>query len=95
MARIKRVPGEKPLFWVGSSKDDLMEFPAAVRDEIRLALSLSSRLHGSVSSAVYVLHAFQKKSSRGIKTAHTDVELVGTRLRLAKQNYEARYGKKK
>ena len=43
--------------------------------------------------AVYVLHAFQKKSPRGIKTAQTDVELIGNRLRLAKQDYEARYGK--
>jgi phage-related protein len=45
--------------------------------------------------ALYVLHAFQKKSPRGIKTAPTDIELVGKRLRLAKQDHEARYGKNK
>lgn len=45
--------------------------------------------------AVYVLHAFQKKSTRGIKTARGDVELVGKRLRLAQEDYEAHYGKKK
>jgi phage-related protein len=45
--------------------------------------------------ALYVLHAFQKKSPRGIKTARTDIELVGKRLRLAKQDHEARYGKNK
>jgi len=45
--------------------------------------------------AGYVLHAFQKKSPHGIKTAQTGVELVGSRLRLAKLDYEARYGKKK
>ena len=44
--------------------------------------------------AVYVLHAFQKKSPHGIKTAQTDVELIGSRLRLAKQDYGVRYGKK-
>ena len=44
---------------------------------------------------VYVLHAFQKKSPKGIKTAQTDVDLVGTRLKLAQQDYEARYGKPK
>ncbi len=41
MARLKRVPGEKPLFWVGSSKEDLMAFPEAVQDEIGTALSVA------------------------------------------------------
>ena len=45
--------------------------------------------------AVYVLHAFQKKSPKGIKTAQTDVELVSRRLRAASEDYEARYGKRK
>src|SRR5713226_7237723 len=41
MARLKRVPGEKPLFWIGSSKDDLLAFPDAVKDEIGTALSVA------------------------------------------------------
>lgn len=44
---------------------------------------------------VYVLHAFQKKSPKGIKTAQVDVDLVARRLRIAQQDYEARYGKAK
>lgn len=44
---------------------------------------------------VYVLHAFQKKSPSGIKTARVDVELVARRLLAAQQDYEARYGKQK
>ena len=31
-------------------------------------------------SAVYVLHAFQKKASRGIKTAQRDIDLIRARL---------------
>ena len=42
---------------------------------------------------VYVLHAFQKKSPRGKRTARTDVELIKRRLKAAQQDYEARYGK--
>ncbi len=42
---------------------------------------------------VYVLHAFQKKSPKGIKTARSDVDLVEQRLKIAKEDYEARYGK--
>ena len=41
---------------------------------------------------VYVLHAFQKKSPKGIKTAQLDVDLVARRLKTAQQDYEARYG---
>lgn len=43
---------------------------------------------------VYVLHAFQKKSPRGIKTAQVDVDLVERRLKVAQQDYEVRYGKR-
>jgi phage-related protein len=42
---------------------------------------------------VYVLHAFQKKSPRGKRTACTDIELIARRLKVARQDYEARYGK--
>ena len=44
--------------------------------------------------AVYVLHAFQKKSPKGSKTARTDVELISRRLKTASEEYEARYGKR-
>ena len=43
---------------------------------------------------IYVLHCFQKKSPSGIRTANTDVELIHERLKLAKADYEVRYGKK-
>jgi len=43
--------------------------------------------------AIYVLHAFQKKSPTGIRTAQPDIELVEERLKAAKRDYEARYGK--
>jgi phage-related protein len=115
------------LFWIGSSKADLLAFPEAVKDEIGTALSVAQfggkhpnakpwkgegpgifevvddhrgdtyravytvRFEG----AVYVLHAFQKKSPRGIKTARTDVQIVTQRLKLAKHGYEARHGKAK
>jgi phage-related protein len=42
---------------------------------------------------VYVLHAFQKKSPRGKRTARTDIELIARRQRIARQDYEARHGK--
>lgn len=39
---------------------------------------------------VYVLHAFQKKSPSGIRTAATDVALVRERLRRAQEDHEQR-----
>jgi len=34
--------------------------------------------------AVYALHAFQKKSPKGIKTAQIDVDMVSRRLKVAR-----------
>jgi phage-related protein len=125
--RPKRVPGERPLFWVGPSREDLLAFPEAVKDGIGAALSVaqfggkhphakpwkgegrgvfevvedhrgdSYRAVYTVrfECAVYVLHAFQKKSPSGIRTAKTDVELVTRRLNQAKADYEVRYAKGK
>ena len=45
------------------------------------------------AEVVYVLHAFQKKSPKGIKTARADVELIRQRLGIAQRDYEARHGK--
>lgn len=44
---------------------------------------------------VYVLHAFQKKSKRGITTPKQDIELIETRLKRAKEDYEGSYLKRK
>lgn len=45
--------------------------------------------------AVYVRHAFQKKSPSGIRTAQRDVELVAARLKAAQKDHEEHYGKPK
>jgi phage-related protein len=44
---------------------------------------------------VYVLHAFQKKSPSGIRTAKRDVDLAAQRLRTAEEDYKEHYGKPK
>jgi phage-related protein len=41
-------------------------------------------------STVYVLHAFQKKATHGIKTSQEDIELVRRRLRAAEDDHNAR-----
>ena len=40
------------------------------------------------ADAVYVLHVFQKKSKRGAETPQSEVELIKSRLKLAKEHYE-------
>ena len=47
------------------------------------------------SSAVYVLHAFQKKSKAGSRTPAPDMELVERRLKVAEANYKAQLTKGK
>lgn len=123
--RSRPARNEKPLYWVGSSKRDLLRFPAGVVDDIGYALGVvqfgghppsakpwkglgpgvleiveddASGTYRALYTvrfrkAVYVLHAFQKKSPSGARTARQDVVLIGERLRAAKEDYEARYGK--
>lgn len=40
------------------------------------------------AEVVVVLHAFQKKSKKGIKTPKQDIELVHSRLKLAEEMYK-------
>lgn len=118
---------ERPLYWVTSSKRDLLDMPEPVRREMGFALGVAQAgaVHGDAkpwkgegpgvfevvthfdgdtfrsvytvkfAKAVYVLHCFQKKSPSGIRTAKTDVDLVHERLKLARADYERRYGKPK
>jgi phage-related protein len=41
------------------------------------------------------MHAFQKKSPKGIKTAKIDVDLIASRLKAAQRDYEENHGKAK
>ena len=40
------------------------------------------------ASVVYVLHAFQKKSKKGIATPQPEIELIRTRLKLAEADHQ-------
>lgn len=44
------------------------------------------------TDVVYVLHAFQKKSTRGIETPRRHIELIRKRLKAAGESYRARKG---
>jgi phage-related protein len=40
------------------------------------------------AKAVYVLHAFRKKSKRGVATPKTELDLIEQRLKRAREDYE-------
>lgn len=115
----------KPLAWIGSSKNDLQDFPEPVKDLMGFALYLAQTggkhpvakpLKGfggagvveivddhqgdtyravytvRFSDTVYVLHAFQKKSKRGIATPQRHVELIKTRLQQASEHNSGQKG---
>jgi phage-related protein len=82
----KQPPSGKPWMGLGSSVWELVEEDAS--GTYRAVYTIK------FAKAVYVLHAFQKKSPTGIRTARTDITLIGQRLKAAKGDYEARYGKK-
>jgi phage-related protein len=80
-------PSSKPWKGQGSGVFELVEDHQG--DTYRAVYTVRFR------EVVYVLHAFQKKSPSGIRTARGDVEQVGRRLKIAQQDHEARYGKRK
>ncbi len=45
-----------------------------------------SRVRGA--KAVYLLHAFQKKSRHGVGTPKTELDLIDERLKQAREDYE-------
>ena len=44
------------------------------------------------AEAIFVLHAFQKKSKKGIATPKADLDLIAKRLKRAAEEHEALYG---
>ncbi|MGA7572360.1 MAG: type II toxin-antitoxin system RelE/ParE family toxin [Terriglobales bacterium] len=79
-------PKAKP--WKGEGPG-LLEVVADHRGDTYRALYTVKFEH-----AVYVPHAFQKKSPKGRKTAQSGVELIARRLKMASEDHEARYGKR-
>src|ERR1700716_3197280 len=45
------------------------------------------------AGVIYVLHAFQKKSKKGIQTPKREIEIVRIRLKTAEAHYQENYGK--
>jgi phage-related protein len=45
------------------------------------------------AGVIYVLHAFQKKSKKGIATPQRDIDLIKARLKRAEEHYKENYVK--
>src|SRR5258707_9106295 len=78
-------PSAKPLKGMGSGVVELVEqFDG---DAYRAVYTVR------FGEAVYVLHAFKKKSKTGIKTPQGDIDLIKRRLRDAEQDHAERFKK--
>ena len=75
-------PDAKPLHGLGSG---ILELVANDRSGTYRAVYTIA-----LGEFVYVLHCFQKKSKTGIKTSQRDIELIKSRLKDAKQDYQRR-----
>ncbi|WP_234907127.1 type II toxin-antitoxin system RelE/ParE family toxin [Rhizobium rhizogenes] len=117
----------KPTFFMGSSKEDIREFPEDVRRQVGFALYLAESGDRAINAvpltgfgnamvpeiivdycgdtfravytvqmkeAVYVLHAFMKKSKKDRSTPKREMDLVRQRLKAAAEHYELNFGKK-
>ncbi len=80
-------PSAKPLKGLGSGTVELVDdFDG---DAYRAVYTVR------FGDAVYVLHAFKKKSKRGVKTPQPDIDLVKRRLRDAERDYAERSSKER
>ncbi len=112
---------DRPVHFVGASRQDLRGFPDEARRDIGFALSFAQmgKKHPSAkplkgfkgagvleivedhrgdtyravytvrfAKAIYVLHAFMKKSKSGIKTPKHEIELIERRLKTAEEDYQ-------
>jgi Phage-related protein len=78
-------PSAKPLRGLGSGTLELIEnFDG---DTYRAVYTVR------FSEAVYVLHAFKKKSKRGSKTPQADIELIKRRLKAAEEDHASRFNR--
>lgn len=75
-------PSAKPLKGLGSGVVELIESHDG--DAYRAVYTVR------FGSAIYVVHAFKKKSKAGIKTPHTDIDLIKTRLKDAEADHNNR-----
>jgi phage-related protein len=83
-------PSLRPVIWIGSSLEDLREFPASAGQGWWKWSSIIAVMHFAqctvrFAAVVYVLHAFQKKSKSGRETPRLDIELIKHRLRDAER----------
>lgn len=114
------IENRKPLFWIGSTKRDLREFPDDVKNVMGHALDIAQtgKKHPDAkplsgfggagvleivedyagdtyravytirfAGAVYALHAFQKKSKKGIGTPKQEIDLIKNRFKKAEEHY--------
>jgi phage-related protein len=114
-------PASKPIHWMGSSQNDLTDFPPPVKrimgfclwklqegqdDERITPMTGHEKFKGSrvreivedydtntyrtvvaakFPEALYVLHAFKKKSKKGISTPKKDIDLIVARLKAVEE----------
>lgn len=121
---IREASKEKPVQWVGDSRNVLRRFPKSVREIVGQAIywaqlgtkhvdakplkgfrgarvvEIVEHYDGNTYRAVYtvkfagvvyVLHAFQKKSKKGIATPKKEIDLIKQRLKAAEEHHKQNY----
>jgi phage-related protein len=85
----------------GKNHPDAKPMKGTLRDVIEIAVDddLHDRTFRTtctikIGKVVYVLHAFQKKSTSGISTPKRELDLIERRLKAARKHYEENYGEK-
>jgi phage-related protein len=86
----KDMGDEIQLIQFGGMPKDAKPFKGAGSGVFEIALRHATNAYRAVMAVqlgdkIYVLHAFQKKSGKGIKTAQPDIDLIKQRYKEAKE----------
>lgn len=67
----------RPISWIKAAEKEFLKFPAAVQP--------SAKRRVKIGEDIWVIHAFQKKSKRGIATPKSEIDVVKSRLKQLKE----------
>jgi phage-related protein len=87
----KLIGDEIQLIQFGGMPKDAKPFKGVGREVFEIALRHDTNAYRAVlalqlAEKIYVLHAFQKKSPKGIKTAQPDIDLIKQRYKEAQEH---------
>jgi phage-related protein len=77
---MRQMRATRHISWIKAARKDFEEFPGDVQSDMLDALTTLK-----IAKDIWVIHAFQKKSKKGIETPQMEVDLIRHRIKRLKE----------